>query len=118
MSKANSLATEAAMCYLERLESQPMGYWRSSEFAQLSYAKTAAREVVDLLKNDDSKPPLVIIEEYVDKMNKYACLNKERSICHENESAFQIYIHIHLYCSAWISCSYICKLQNRLQKCI
>ena len=80
MSKANSLAIEAAMCYLERLENQPMGYWRSSEFAQLSYAKTAAREVVDLLKNDDSKPPLVIIEEYVDKMNKYACLNKERSI--------------------------------------
>lgn len=80
MNKANEMAIQIVTEYISRLERQPMGYWRSSEFAQLSYSKSAAREVLRLLQHNKELPPLVVIEEYRDKMNDYSCLNSVWSI--------------------------------------
>lgn len=75
MSEAHRLAYKAVSTYIDDLEERSIvDYWHSSSFAQRSYAKTAAYEILELLRNS-SEPPLVIIEEYRDKMNEFACLN-------------------------------------------
>ena len=82
MNKANIMAIQIVRNYISRLERQPMGYWRSSEFAQLSYSKSAARDLLNLLQDKTDTPPLVVIEEYRDKMNDYSCLNPMWSFMH------------------------------------
>ena len=76
MSKANTIAIRVVLDYINELESTTttFDYWNSAYFAQRSYAKTAAYDILELLKNS-TEPPLVVIEEYRDKMNDYACLN-------------------------------------------
>lgn len=80
MNTANMIAIQIVRNYIQRLECEPKLYWRSSEFAQWSYAKTAAKEVLESLRKDTDTPPLVVIEEYRDKMNDYACLKPMWSI--------------------------------------
>lgn len=82
MSKANEMAIQIVQEYVKELENHPcsIGYWRSSEFAQRSYAKTAAYDILERLKKQCSEPPLIVIEEYRDKMDEYACINPVASI--------------------------------------
>lgn len=80
MNKANETAIQIVKDYIPKLERSPGWWWRSSEFAQWSYAKTAAKEVLDLLEENTDTPPLVVIEEYRDRMNQFACVNPVRSI--------------------------------------
>ena len=75
MSKANEMAIQVVQKYIERLERQHIHPWLSSEFAQRSYAISAANDILDELRNNDSTPPLVVIEEYREKMDEYSCLN-------------------------------------------
>lgn len=81
MSEAQKLAYKVVSAYIDELENSPnpIEHWRSSYMAQRSYAKTAAYDILELLR-DSTEPPLVVIEEYRDKMNEYACLNKHGSI--------------------------------------
>ena len=76
MSEPHLIATRVVLEYIREIERpcSVINYWHSSYLAQRSYAKTAAYEILDLLRNS-SEPPLVIIEEYRDKMNEFACLN-------------------------------------------
>jgi hypothetical protein len=80
MSEANKIAMRVVLDYINELESTPCfwDYWTSAYFAQRSYAKTAARDILELLENS-SEPPLVVIETYRDKMDEYACLNEVNS---------------------------------------
>lgn len=81
MNEASKMAYKVVSAYIDELE-KPVSvkdYWHSSYFAQRSYAKTAAYEILGLLRNS-SEPPLVVIEEYRDKMNEYACLNSFTSV--------------------------------------
>lgn len=82
MHVANKTAILVVQDYIKRLEEHPVEwtYWRSSEFARWSYAKTTARYVLELLEKNPDIPPLMIIEEYRDKMDDYACLNAARSV--------------------------------------
>lgn len=75
MSEPHLIATRVVLEHIRELErpSMAINYWHSSYLAQRSYAKTAAYEILELLRNS-SEPPLVIIEEYRDKMNELACL--------------------------------------------
>ena len=80
MNKANETAIEFVRGYCARLEQQTYPLWRSPEFAQMSYSKTAAYEILSLLESNKDVPPLQTIEEFRDKMNKYSCLNTKTSI--------------------------------------
>lgn len=80
MHKANEMAIRVVSDYCVRLTRQRRPHWRSPEFAQLSYSKTAAHEILDALKQNDSIPPLQTIEEYRDKVDKYSCINPKTSI--------------------------------------
>lgn len=75
MNKANEKAIEVVKMYIERLENPSEYYWRSSDFAQQSYAKTAANDILLALMNDREAPPLMVIEEYRDMVSKLSCLN-------------------------------------------
>lgn len=81
MSVAGVTATRVVMKYISELEREPriVDYWNSEYFAQRSYARTAAYEILDLLRNS-SEPPLVVIEDYKDKMNEYACTSTFASV--------------------------------------
>lgn len=76
MTKAHVMARKVVVKYIIDLKRapKPIEYWHSSYMTQRSYAKTAAYEIKDMLRNS-SEPPLVIIEEYRDKMKEYASLN-------------------------------------------
>lgn len=80
MNKANETAIEFVRGYCARLERQVYPYWRSPEFAQLSYSKTAAYEVLNRLIQNPTSPPLQTIEEFRDTMSKYSCINSKTSI--------------------------------------
>jgi hypothetical protein len=81
MSEASITATRVTLEYIRELERETRvsDYWNSEYFAQRSYARTAAYEILDLLKSSN-EPPLVVIEEYRDKMNDYACLSSFASL--------------------------------------
>lgn len=76
MDKAHVIASKVVLEYIRELEraTNPIECWQSAYLAQRSYMRTAAYDILDLLR-DDPEPPLVVIEEYKDKMNSYACLN-------------------------------------------
>lgn len=76
MDKAHVIATKVVLEYIRELDcaTNPIECWQSAYLAQRSYMRTAAYDILKLLQ-DDSEPPLVVIEEYKDKMDRYACLN-------------------------------------------
>lgn len=64
--------------YIVKLR-EPVSNWRSSKFKQSSYAKWAAKEVLRYVKEHDSVPPIMAIEEFIRKMDKYSCMNTKSS---------------------------------------
>lgn len=79
MSKANSIAIQVVENYVGRLQRQPYPYWRSLDFAYQSYSKSAAIDILNILKKDATTPPLILIEEYKDLMDRYSCESKRSS---------------------------------------
>ena len=57
----------------------PVCDWPHSNFKQLSYSRWAAKEVLKYVKEHDSIPPIVAIEEFIRKMDKYSCMNSNSS---------------------------------------
>lgn len=52
--------------------------WHGYSFKQESYSRWAAEELMASLKKETT-PPLILIEEFRDKMDKYSCLNPSTS---------------------------------------
>lgn len=52
---------------------------RGYDFAQESYSRWAAKELIACLEKNPTTPPLLVIEEFRDKMDRYACQNKDSS---------------------------------------
>jgi hypothetical protein len=46
---------------------------------QESYSRWATREILILLEKNRDKPPLTVVEEFRDKMDRYSCINLENS---------------------------------------
>ena len=64
--------------YISRLNN-PTRNWRNSNFKQISYSKWAAKEVLKYVKEHDSIPVTIAIEEFIRKMDKYSCMNSNTS---------------------------------------
>ena len=62
---------EDAMSLCDNLDS---GY-----YTQLSYSEMAASDILELLKKNDKVPPIWIIEEYKNHMDKYMYMNSAGS---------------------------------------
>ena len=49
-------------------------------FATASYSKSALRDLYTLIKEDKETPSSILIEEFANKMDEYACMNTHASI--------------------------------------
>lgn len=56
-----------------------ISFWQGYSFAQTSYAKWAATELLKCLDEKQTTPPLIVIEEFRDKMNRFSCMNRNTS---------------------------------------
>ncbi len=52
---------------------------RSHDFAQRSYSNWAAKELLRYIESRKSYPPLLALEDFKDRMDKYSCLNPNTS---------------------------------------
>jgi hypothetical protein len=46
---------------------------------QESYSRWAAREILILLEKNCDEPPLTVVEQFRDRMDRYSCVNIETS---------------------------------------
>lgn len=53
--------------------------WQFQLFQQESYSIWAANELLNELRKNKTDPPLVVMEEFRDRMDAYSCKNKETS---------------------------------------
>lgn len=52
---------------------------RECDLERESYLRWAVDEILVLLENSNDTPPLLVIEEFRDKMDRYSCLNSRTS---------------------------------------
>lgn len=53
--------------------------FKRKEFKQACYSKWAAQEILRRLIVDDETPPLIVLEEFRDKMDQYSLINQQSS---------------------------------------
>lgn len=53
--------------------------WQTDEYKQEVYSLWAARELLNELRKNRSNPPLIVMENFRDKMDRYSCMNPSTS---------------------------------------
>lgn len=53
--------------------------WQTDEYKQEVYSLWAARELLNELRKNKSNPPLIVMENFRDKMDRYSCVNPATS---------------------------------------
>lgn len=53
--------------------------WQTDEYKQETYSIWAARELLNELRKNKNKPPLVVMEDFRDRMDRYSCMNPATS---------------------------------------
>lgn len=76
MNQATELAIQATKDYILALNS--LGDWYGYDFDEISYAKTAAEEILKLLKNS-RLTPLDTLENFRNKMGRFSFKNEKTS---------------------------------------
>lgn len=66
--------------YLDELNMRRIDKYRSESFEQRSYSMSAAENLLELLENDNITPPIILIEDFIGRMDDYACVSKVNSI--------------------------------------
>lgn len=61
--------------YIRELQNQARYEWQARHIAQTYYSKIAAVKLLQSIKTNKSLSPLTIVENFRDKMNRYACMN-------------------------------------------
>lgn len=78
MSCTNEYAIAVVRKYIARLGW--FGFGKDDRYAEtLAYERWAANEILTLLKLRRREPPLTVIEEFADKVNKYSTFNAKTS---------------------------------------
>ena len=76
--RSSNIAIKIIQDYL-RIYLGTVSKWYGYSFKQESYSRWAAEELMERLKKETTTPPLILIEEFRDKMDKYSCLNPSTS---------------------------------------
>lgn len=79
METLNQKVIKMVKGYLQELDSYPIPHWNSSELEYYSYSKSTLNDILERLRMDRTSPPLQVVMEYRDMMDKYACKNPEGS---------------------------------------
>ena len=74
-SSAANISAINVVRYCIKLFDNQTGY----NFQQKSYSRWAGRELLALLEKNADRPPLILIEEFRDKLDAYSCVNKDTS---------------------------------------
>lgn len=53
--------------------------WQTDEYKQETYSIWVARELLNELRKNKNKPPLVVMEDFRDRMDRYSCMNPATS---------------------------------------
>lgn len=53
--------------------------WQTDEYKQETYSLWASRELLNELRKNKGKPPLIVMEDFRDKMDRYSCMNPATS---------------------------------------
>lgn len=78
MTGANKRAIEVVLDYIKELESDHS--WKNKKvLAQWSYSIWAAEEILDQLRSRRKEAPLWVLEDFVLKMDTYACYSRSNS---------------------------------------
>lgn len=64
--------------YIAKLK-LPYNEWRKPYFEQASYAIWAANEVLRSIENNKSIPPIMVVEDFIRKMDAFSCINANNS---------------------------------------
>nr|DAJ79347.1 MAG TPA: hypothetical protein [Caudoviricetes sp.] len=93
MNSANFEAIKTVR-YCLRVIDNKLGYG----FRQKSYSRWAGRELLLLLEKNTDKPPLILIEEFRDKMDDLSCISKNGYIfsCAKDMAEFVIDLLINI----------------------
>lgn len=74
----NDLAITIIQKYIADLEKQTH-FWQKYSFKQNSYAKWAANELLECIRNRPTTSVIVTIEDFIRKMDRYSCMNLKNS---------------------------------------
>lgn len=58
---------------------EPKCNWKASRFSQLSYSRWAANEVLIYVTKRKNISPIIAVEEFIAKVDKYSCMNAKHS---------------------------------------
>ena len=77
MKKLNELAMQIVRENMKNARHQlaKTPYWKTAEFAYASYSLTTLIEILEYLRRSPDISPIIILEEYRDQMDDYACRN-------------------------------------------
>jgi hypothetical protein len=78
MVKPNDRALETVR-YCLRKAIKSTADLRGYSHMQESYSRWAAREILVMLEKNRDTPPLILIEQFRDRMDEYSCMNKYTS---------------------------------------
>lgn len=74
----NEIAIQAIESYIHELK-DPQRNYKKSRFEQATYSKWAAIEVLGYVKHRRDISAIQAVEEFIHKMDKYACSNGRNS---------------------------------------
>ena len=73
----NAMAIDIVQEYYDECLFEPGKKWPIDEFELRTYGRWVATEIIRALKADPMTPPLMIIEEIVDKMEKFCYVTED-----------------------------------------
>ena len=73
----NTIAIDIVQEYYNECLFEPGKKWPIDEFELRTYGRWVATEIIRALKADPMTPPLMIIEEIVDKMEKFCYVTED-----------------------------------------
>lgn len=76
---SNEIAKEIIKNYIREYSGHVYTPWQKKEFQYESFSIWAAKELLVEVSKKEDLPPLYVMENFREKMNDYACLNKANS---------------------------------------
>lgn len=78
MNRTNKTPELVIRDYMSKL-SEPMYGWRKDRFEQCSYTRWATKEVLRCIREQKNTPPIIVVEDFIRRMDVYACANPDNS---------------------------------------
>ena len=68
--------TSSVYFFAEENWCEPCAHWPEYWFDKHSYSRWATQEILDLLMNRGAKKPTLVVEEFMNMMDNFSCVNQ------------------------------------------